>query len=208
MSHNSTPSQRKRVRWGLATLLASVVVIAFGGCGGGSDSPSSPSSSSEPDPSSAPASQTGASSEFITPGGENKYAMFGTEASEEERKAASSTLEANLQARQAGDWETQCATLGKPVAEELAGEAGAPAGVSGQALVKACSKGLGNLAQPLQASAEVRKNTLMGEIAVLRVEGNQGYALYHGPEGQDYAMPMEKEGIGWKVAALVTLEVN
>lgn len=208
MNHSSTPSQTNRVRWALGVLLTAAVVIALGGCGGGSDSSSSPSSSSEPDPSSASSSQKGASSEFISPGGENKYAKFGKEASEEERKAASSTLEENLQARQAGDWETQCATLGKPVAEELAGEAGAPTGLIGQALVKACGEGLSNLAQPLQASAEVRKNTLTGEIAVLRVEGNQAYALYHGSEGQDYAMPMEKEGIGWKVAALVTLEVN
>ncbi len=210
MSPASNPMMR--MVWVVSALLVVMALAVLAGCGGSTSTPSSTSSSnssSEPDPASTPSSQKGGgtSSEFISPGGENKYAKFGEEASDEEREAASRILTESLEARQAGEFEAQCSTLSKAPLEELAAGSGAPVGLTGQALVEACGKGLKKLATPLSGSAEVRKNTLSGEIAVLRVKGKKGYALYHGTEGADYAMPMEKEGLGWKVAALVTLEV-
>jgi len=39
-------------------------------------------------------------------------------------------------------------------------------------------------------------------IAALRVEGDEGFALYHGTKGGDYVVAMGKEGDEWKVAAI------
>lgn len=187
------------MRYGSAALLiALAAVFLLAGCGGGGSSTGSTSAR----PPSESESHKGASSEFISAGGENKYAKFGSEAPEPEREAASAVLEENLKARQAAEWEKQCRSLVKPLKEELAPEPGL------QTLVKACGVGLGKLGRPLSASAESRKDTLPGEIDVLRVKGSSAYALYHGSDGKDYMMPMEKEGSEWKVASLVTVEIN
>jgi hypothetical protein len=193
-NHNSTQDPRGRMRRALGTALFALALFALVGCGGGGSSSSSSSAEGS--------SHKGASSEFISPGGENKFAKFGEEASEEEREAASAVLEENLTARQVGDWETQCASLTESQMKELSPESGA------EVLVKACAKGLGELAQPLSATAETRKDRLPGEIDVLRVKGKIGYALFHGSEGTNYAMAMEKEGTEWKVASLVTVEAG
>lgn len=37
-------------------------------------------------------------------------------------------------------------------------------------------------------------------------DGSHAFAFYHGTDGEDYAMPMEKVGDSWKVDALVPLE--
>ena len=63
------------------------------------------------------------------------------------------------------------------------------------------------LASPLSRTKEARKDTLTGSITALRVKGGQGYALYHGNDGTDYAVPLEKEGGTWKVSSIETKEL-
>ena len=49
-------------------------------------------------------------------------------------------------------------------------------------------------------------NTLTGGIASFRVEDDRGYALYHGPKGVNYFVPMVNEDGEWKVGALAPSE--
>jgi hypothetical protein len=201
-------------------LLAAVLLSALAlGCGSNS-SDSSESSSSSGSSSSAESTtkasdttseaETGnegeatggkASAEFLSPKGKNQIAKFGQEADVEEREAASSALEESLQARAGGDWATQCETLSATGIKNVEGS------VAANGAGPSCAKQLEAQAQPLSETKEIRANTMTGPIAVLRVKGNKGFALYHGAKGLDYAMPMTKEGDEWKVNALVTQEV-
>jgi hypothetical protein len=48
---------------------------------------------------------------------------------------------------------------------------------------------------------------MTGPIDALRVEGDRGYALYHGTKGKDYVMAMKKEDDEWKVSSLTESEL-
>jgi hypothetical protein len=144
--------------------------------------------------SSSGATGSEASAGFIKKGHVNVLPKFGKEAPEEEREEVSSIVSENLKARAAGDFATQCKTLGaKGMAE-----------VPGAKNQQSCAKALKKLAEPLSESKGIRKNTLDGSISALRVKGNKGWALYHGNDGKDYAVPMEKEAGSWKVGSIVT----
>lgn len=175
-----------------AAIAVALLVAAFlAGCGGSSGGSSS---------SSAPAE---ASRQFLDPealeGGKEAVATFGKEASGNERAEASAVLEENLTARQAGDIDGQCATLGKRGLESVSQE-------SAKSPSK-CVAELKKIAEPLSSTEKAREDTLGGEIDAFRVEGNQAYALYHGSNGKDYAMPMEREGGSWKVGGILTIEL-
>jgi hypothetical protein len=193
-----------------------VALLALAGCGGASSGSSSSSTSgsstsgSEPAPahnqrsSSTKGNEPGSkkqsepSSEFLKPGSQtNTFAKFGHEASAEERESAGEVVAKSLAARASADFTTQCETLSK----------------SGIALIPGaknhadCPSQLKREAEPLSKSQEAREDTFPGSIAAFRVEGTRGWALYHGNDGKDYALSMEKEGDSWKVASVVTIEI-
>jgi hypothetical protein len=178
------------MEFGPARALAlAMLVLAMGavaGCGGSASS-STESSTSSARGSTAPAA--GFSKKA-------KPASFGEEASEEERSQASETLERNMSARAAGNFEVQCETLAAPVVEAI------EEGGSGAVGKKSCAETLESEAK--KAPPGLLANNLVGPIAALRVKGNRGYAVYHGKENNDYAMRMEKENGEWKVAATLT----
>jgi hypothetical protein len=170
-------------------IFAALAAIVFAGCGG-SDS-STDSAKSEP------------SAEFFLAGknvsGDVTYFVkFGHESNATEREAAGKVLAKNLAARGAEDWDGQCATLSKHAKN---GE------VTDQAKFATGHK----LPCPatLTKSSEVAPkyvlaDTLEGRrISALRIEGNEGVALYHG-KNKNYAMPMRKENGVWKVDRLTT----
>jgi hypothetical protein len=114
-----------------------------------------------------------------------------------ETAAAMKVLTAFMKARAASDWATECGYASAPALaplEEMAKE-------NPQYKGKPCPVLLAALAE-LQPK-DVRENNLTGSITV-RTEGSKAVALYHGPEGKAYAMPMVKEGGDWKVASLLT----
>jgi hypothetical protein len=174
-----------------------VGALLLGGCGGGSSS--SPSSSSSGEPANA------ASAQFLQPKSPtNELVEFGAEAPAAEREAAEAVLAKNLKAREEADFATQCATLATLVPEHMS-----ESKKKGAAAAKACPAELKKLAEPLASSKPFRVDTLAGgTVAAFRVKGNQGDALYHGNDGKDYAMPMFKEGAQWKVAGLLTTQLN
>jgi hypothetical protein len=160
------------------------MAAAVVGCGGGSDSVAE------------------ASASFLNPKTKSKIPKFGEEAVTAEREAASEVLERNLEARETGDWETQCATLTvgavKKVEEEF----------SFFASKSDCVRSLTAASTPLSSSEAARANTMTGPIDALRTKGDRAFALYHGTQGKDYAMPMEMEDGEWKVDDVVTEELK
>lgn len=182
----------------LAALLAAILAVGCGGSSGASDPAGDGTSDSAADKADevelASADEGEPSRTFLKKKGKNKIATFGAEASAKERAAASAVLEENLQAREAGDWSAQCATL-SVAAKKDNKEIAEIQGVAGGG----CAKELQERAQPLQISKQSRVNTLTGHIDALRAKGDRGWALYHGTGGTDFAMSMEKEGGEWKV---------
>ncbi len=160
--------------------------LLVGGCGGGSSSSSATSASSS-------SSGSEPSAQFLKSKGDGKYAKFGSEASGSELEAANVVVVKNLKAREDGDFATQCETLSLKIIT----------GIQGVKVRSDCATALKKLAEPLSGTKELRKDTLDGSIAAMRVKGNQAYALYHGNDGRNWAVPLEKEDGTWKVDALI-----
>lgn len=179
--------------------LALVVLLAAGlaACGGG-DSDSSSSAEST-----APASteeQAGGGASFRTPGGDNSIQTFGEEADGAEVDAASTALAGYLSARAEDDWGKGCSYLARATVaplEELTSR-------SPQFEGKGCAAALSALLGGTPSSSRV--NTMSDGIASLRIEGDRGFALYHGHKGVNYFVPMVKEDGKWKVGALEPTE--
>ena len=177
----------------LLSILGLVVLIA--GCGN-SSSPNSAATAATTGSTTAAEDSGEPSAQFVKPGEPDQMVEFGHEASASEREVASKVVEKSLKARAAADFATQCQTL------SLKGIKQVPGGSSR----KDCPKVLREFASPLSETAKARKNTLDGPIDAMRVKGKKGYALYHGNDGKNYAVPVEKEGT-WKVASVLTTEI-
>jgi hypothetical protein len=172
---------------GVALALGLIAFIA--GCGGGSS-----------------ASVSEASKEFHNPEGTKgteQVATFGKESGSAQRAAASAVLAENLAAREEADFNEQCATLGRRGLESVLGSKKAV----NPKTISECATTLKGLAEPLPKTISIRKDTLDGEIAALRIDGGKAYALFHGSDGKDYAVPMELEGGSWKVGGILTTEL-
>ena len=187
--------------WGIkqliVVLIAAALMAALLASCGSSDSGDSTSAgaSSVSNASETEATETEGAASFIKPGKKNKLVEFGEEADTAEREEASAVLEENLDARAAGDWKGQCASLAAKGIEEVE----KASGIKGN-----CPKGIEKMAQPLVQTKAIRANTMTEPIAALRVEGGEAFALFHGAAGVNYAMPMVQENGEWKVGALQT----
>jgi hypothetical protein len=180
----------------IASLLGAIGLLLLAvGCGSGSAGSSG-------------ATETGASrksgpepsAEFLNKS-DRSIVTFGKEASKQEREAVSAILTENFQARAEGDFATQCATLAVKAMEIL------PGASNTDDLEKNCVTAVRELATPLARSAKARKNTLSGSVPALRVQGNIARALYHGTDGKDYTIGLEREDGTWKVGSLVASEL-
>jgi hypothetical protein len=175
-----------------AFLLGLALIISLVSCGGsGSDANAS---GNHGDPSSP-------SREFMAPGGENEPSRYGAEAGVGVREAASRVLALNLRARASADWRGQCASL-SPKAVKKVEKEDLLIGIA-----EGCVAAVKLAAEPLSASAKARTDALAGAIDVLRVLRSSAYALYHGSDGKDYTMPMEKADGRWTVGALAATEI-
>jgi hypothetical protein len=105
-----------------------------------------------------------------------------------------------MQARAEEDWAAMCADLAKATLAPLEDLAAKAAQFKG----KGCAAILEGLLGPSQSLS--RANTMTEGIASFRVEGDRGFALYHGPRGVDYFVAMVKEDGEWKVGSLAPSE--
>jgi hypothetical protein len=172
-----------RVSLCLALLCIGALVA---GCGGGSSSSGSSSTTSS-------GSGTASNTRSWKDEGNPSIPKFGEEAPAEEREAVSTLVSESLEARADGDFVTQCETL----------SAKAIAKIPGAKNRADCATQLKRAADPLSKTKAIREDTLKGSIAELRIKGEKGYALYHGTDGQDYAIPLEKEDGNWKVGSVL-----
>jgi hypothetical protein len=161
-----------------------------GGQGQGSEDPSGSEDSS--------AEEGNAS--FRTPGGDNSIQNYGEEPDGSEVEAAEAVLDDFMEARAASDWSGICASLAAAAVAPLEDLAAKASQLKG----KGCPAILAALLS--RAPASSRANTLTDGIASFRVEGDRGFALYHGPKGVNYFVPMVKEDGEWRVGSLAPSE--
>lgn len=192
----------KRVKVEIALVLIALALgVVVAGCGGSSSSSTGSSDGATSADATAPADggPSPNNEAVIAEFGKGETTEFGTEAEPQEVEQASAVLEENLEARAAGDYAGQCATLARSVVKRL--EQAQPAVGS-----KGCPGTLEVEAQG--APAYILENTLTPPLEFLLVEGKEGFAIWHGTDGGDYAMPMEKEGSEWKVASVTTIPLR
>jgi hypothetical protein len=195
--------RREAARFALVLAAAVLLASVMFACGGSDDSTQSTAGGTQAETAATTESQGSpqngkkGSAGFITPGGDNSIQKFGEEADGAELEAATSVLESYMRAFAAGDWAKSCSYLSDSQAKSLQQFAAGTSKLEG----KGCAALLPLLVAGAPASA--RANTLVDGIASLRVGGGErAFALYHGPKGVDYFIPMAKQGGTWKVATL------
>ncbi len=119
---------------------------------------------------------------------------FGAEGSDAELGQAEEAVREFLLVRSEGDWEAACAQLSASLVGKLEHLAGS-------------STGLHDTSCPSFLETFVRlpkdeKNETTVDGGGLRQQGAQGYLVYYGKGQVIYAMPLDRDGDAWKVAAV------
>jgi hypothetical protein len=142
----------------------------------------------------------GGAAGFRAHSGDNSIPDYGAEAPSSERARATAALAAFLRARAAGDWGMACTYLAAATRTQLERFLGS---VKAKAKTGGCARVLGELSKGSAAHTETL--TLTNGVAALRIKGTSAFALFHGPKGSKYVMPMRSEGGVWKVSQLAPL---
>jgi hypothetical protein len=153
-----------------------------------------------PSSSSSPSSGGGAAG-FRAPSGDNSIPDYGNEAPPTERERAATALAAFLRARANGEWPRACTYLATPTRTQLERLLGA---AKGKVQAGGCGRTLAALSKG-PAAAHADSLTLTAGVAALRIKGKSAFALFHGPKGSKYVMPMTSEGGAWKMSQLAPL---
>src|SRR5215212_480451 len=180
-----------------AFALVALAALDFG-CGG-----SGGSAGTEAATTSAPLAgyPKGPTREFIVPGGDNIVQLFGREAAAAERKQASRVIQGWMQARAVQNWRKDCSYWSRGARRVIIEDAHSVTG----GRVKNCPQALDYFGH--QASGNY-KNTLAGPIDSLRVGEGYGYAQYHGNDGRDWIVPVDRQAGQWLVAIAAPIERN
>ncbi len=138
---------------------------------------------------------------FRVPGGENSIPDYGSEAHASERQRATAELAGYLEARVADEWSRACTYLAAALRDQLEKYAGTK--TNG----KDCAPILAALFnKTAQDGHQPPANTLTtAGIAALRINGDNAFALYHGPNNTKYVMPMINEHGTWKMTQTTPL---
>ena len=201
-----------------ALLAPTTVVLALVGlaaCGGGSSASTTQSAGStmtNSAPSATtktathpPAAKASGSSGSVPAGGgavafrmrgaDNSIPDYGEEASAAERSAAGTALAAYLRALAKGQWPEACPHMASSMRRSLERLASTAKRLKGAG----CA---GDLKALVGSIASVRADPLTGALAAFRVKGTQAFALFYGPRGQKYYIPMVSEGGAWRVTQI------
>ncbi len=176
--------------------MALLLLAAVGGCG--SDS----SSSGEEREEAFYPWVKGPGREFLVPGGDNAVQTFGREASKAEREQASRVIAEWMKARAAKNWKKDCSYLSRRYVHILVAE---DATLVSGGRIKTCPRALAYFGP--QASGDY-KNTLTGPIDSLRVRDGMGWAQYHGRDGRDWVLSMDREDGRWWVSIAAPIDRN
>jgi hypothetical protein len=136
-----------------------------------------------------------AAAPFLVAQGDNSIPTYGTEAPGSQLAAAEAALSGYLSARAEGNWAAACSLISASVAKQLEALAGEAGGTKPN-----CAAVYAKLSE--RAPAAERADPLTQGLTALRVESPHAFALFVGPGSQQYMMPMEEEGGGWKVTQI------
>lgn len=136
----------------------------------------------------------GPTRQFLVRGGDNSVQTFGREATKAEREQASEVIQAWMKARAAQDWAKDCSYFSRQYTRLLVAEDAAKVS---NGKVKNCPQALAYFGHEASGSY---KNNLSGPIDSLRVSEGLGYAQYHGNDGHDWVISMNRENGKWLVA--------
>jgi hypothetical protein len=180
-----------------------LLLVALGGCGGGS---SDSTEVAEKNEARLYPWIKGPTREFLEPGGDNVVQTFGQEGTKAEREQASETINAWMRARAIQDWKKDCSYFSRAYWINITEDAHSVT----DGKVKNCPQALAYFKH--EASGDY-VNNLSGPIISLRVgvfntQKKQGYAQYHGNDGMDWVVPVEKENGLWKVSIASPIERN
>lgn len=167
----------------LVASLAALVLLAPG-CGGDGES-------SAPTPSSATTAQQSGDADKGDDyrGGEASIEDFGSEAQGAEREAILSSFTGYLNALAEKDYEAACSYLAvaaRSSLRQLAADSKAP-----------CSALLPGLLST--TAPTVAREQAEGDVTRIRVEGEQGFVVFHAPGAELYQQTMIAEGGKWRV---------
>ncbi len=181
-----------RLGWGVALVLA---IALASGCGSGESSTvAEPAGKQRLYP-----WLKGPSREFLVREGDNAIQIFGREGSKAEREQVSKVIQGWLKARAAQDWAKDCSYFSRKYIHMLVAEDAVHAS-KGKA--KNCPQALAFFGHLASGSY---KNTLTGPVDSLRVGEGHAYAQYHGNDGHDWVVPVEKEGGEWRITVSTPL---
>jgi hypothetical protein len=166
-----------------------LMIITAVGCGSGGSSSTDASARSLPYP-----WLKGPSREFLSPHGDNAVPTFGREATKREREQASRIIEAWMRARSAQDWQKDCSYFSRAYVHNLVAT---DARQVSHGRVKNCAQALEYFGHEASGSY---KDNLTGPVDSLRAGEGHGYAQYHGNDGHDWIIPVDREGGKWLVA--------
>lgn len=173
----------RTVLWMLAVMAAA----SMAGCGAGNSAAEGPGPSARP------------TQEFIIPGGDNTIQYFGREGSEAERAEASDVVQAWDRTRAGRDWQGDCRYLSRSYTQTVVLDARH----TSKGKATNCVQALAFFGSVASGSSEP---TTTGPIDSLRVSHGTGYAQYHGRNGVDWIVPLEKEHDRWKVAVTAPVD--
>jgi hypothetical protein len=120
---------------------------------------------------------------------------FGKEGSESELEEVDETVSAFLTARAKEDWAETCAPLSKAILDKLERLATNSTGLKDTSCPAFLDAFVVLSRQDKEASGEIDGGSL-------RLQGTKGYLIYGGSGDVVYAMPLDREGDAWKVAAI------
>jgi hypothetical protein len=135
------------------------------------------------------------SSSFRTPGGDNSIQEYGDEAEAEERAKATKTIVTFYSASAGEEWAKVCGLLSAKNVKSLKLFAKRIPNVKSND----CPGVLAVVNSGVNGNVPER---IKGGVVSLRVEGDVGFALYHGTDGKNYAFPLKLEGGEWKLTSL------
>ena len=180
---------------------AAILALLLGaiGCGGDSDTGSGESASAEserPFP-----NVEGPTREFLVVGGDNVVQFFGTEGTEAERKQAARVIDPWMDARADSRWTADCGYMSRNYRKGLVVDAN---GVT-NGRVTTCPQAL---AYFVEAASVDQIDTFQGVVQSLRLEKDFAYAQYHGNDGKDWVVPLEREDGKWWIATAAPIDRN
>ncbi len=158
----------------LLPLAAALVALAVVGCGGGGGSSTS----------------TAASGNIQT---------YGVAADKSDRAAVAATLRGYFGARARGDWARSCTYLATRTQRELQQFTSLTPQLKGAD----CGKRVAFVTTAMPAEQKATSTAAVTAILSVRIQGDTAYVLYRSAGGIESAIPMVREGSGWKVGALV-----